>query len=129
MTRRHVQIALGLVLVAAGGFLAASPLVVADAFGLPHEKSTQVINLRASWGGTLLGIGAFVVWLPAVKPWLRSVVGLLLWAMAGIGLARGIGFVLDGDPDGRQFVWLVAEVVIVAGCALGLRVMSRRARR
>lgn len=120
---------IGFVIVAAGAYLALQPLVIADAFGLPHAESTQLINLRASWGGTLMGLGAFVAWLPAVKPWLRSVLGLLLWAMAGIGVARVIGFALDGNPDTRQFIWLGAEAVIVVGCALGIRAINRRMKR
>jgi hypothetical protein len=118
---RPAQIIVGLVVVAAGAYLALQPLVVADALGKPHETSTQMINLRASWGGTLMGIGAFIAWLPGWKPWWRAVVGLLMWAMAGIGIARLVGFALDGDPDTRQAIWITAEVAIVAVCAFVLR--------
>jgi len=116
---------LGLVIVAVGAYLVANPRVVADALALPHDKPTQWINLRASWGGALLGLGAFVAWLPALRPWLRSVLGLLGWAMAGIGLARLVGFVVDGSPDTRQYIWITAEVLIAASCAVIIR---RRAR-
>jgi hypothetical protein len=111
----------GAVIAIVGAFLAVRPLIVADALSLPHVTNTQWINLRASWGGTLMGIGLFVAWLPGLKPWWRAVVGLLMWAMAGIGAARLLGFALDGDPDSRQAVWLIAEVVIVVLCALILR--------
>ena len=116
-----MQIVIGLVLVAFGGYLALNPRVLAEALGVPATTSTQLINLRASYGGTLMGLGAFVAWWPAPKPWLRTVLGLMMWAMAGIGLARLVGFALDGSPDGRQALWIVAEVVLVIGCALGLR--------
>jgi len=116
---------LGLVIVAIGAYLALAPLVVAEALGLPHERPTQWINLRASWGGTLMGIGAFIAWLPALRPWSRSVLGLLMWAMIGIGAARLVGFIRDGSPDTRQYVWITAEVVIAGLCAL---VISRRSR-
>ena len=121
MSRRHVQIVIGGVLVAFGAYLTLNPFVL----GLPATKSTEVINTRASYGGTLMGLGAFVAWVPALKPWLRTVLGLLMWAMAGIGLARLVGFAVDGNPDGRQALWIVAEVVLVIGCAIGLRRMRR----
>ena len=114
---------LGLVIVAFGAYLVANPRVVADALGLPHATPTQWINLRASWGGTLMGVGAFVAWLPALRPWARTVLGLLGWAMAGIGAARLVGFVLDGSPDTRQYIWITAEVLIAAACAA---IISRR---
>ena len=93
---------LGVAMLAAGIVLALSPIAVADALGLPRDTSTRMINLRASWGGTLTGLGAFVAWLPAVRPWSRALVGLVGWTMAGIGAARLVGFSVDGSPDARQ---------------------------
>lgn len=118
---RKLTIPLGLALAAFGAYLALFPLVTAEVLGRPSGEPTQLINLRASFGGSLLGIGAFVAWWPGVKPWSRTLLGLLLWVMAGVGLARLLGFIVDGSPDGRQWIWLVAEVFIVATCAILLR--------
>ena len=126
MTRRHVQFAVGLAMLVVGGYVTMTPLETAAALARPHDTSSQLINLRASWGGPLLGLGAFVAWLPAVRPWPRSALGLVGWAMVGIGAARTIGFVLDGSPDGRQWLWLTLEVVIAIGCAIGLRVYRHK---
>ena len=123
MSSRHLRIALGVLLVAAGLVLVFSPLAVASALSRPAETKPQLINLRASWGGAVLGIGAFVAWLDAARPWKRALVGAVMWLMIGIGAARAIGFVLDGGPDTLQWVWLTAEVAIAAACALGLRKM------
>lgn len=112
---------LGLAIAAFGIYLSLFPLVTAEALGRPHDEPTQLINLRASFGGTVLGLGAFLAWLPAAKPYKRSVLGLLMWAMAGIGVARLLGFALDGSPDQRQWIWIIAEVLIVATCAVLLR--------
>jgi hypothetical protein len=110
----------GLGLVGFAACLIASPITVAGAFGKPHDTPTQMINLRATYGGTLAGLGAFFAWLPDLKPWRRAVTGLLMWAMAGIGVARLVGFVVDGSPDMRQWIWITAEIVLVIGCALVL---------
>jgi hypothetical protein len=127
VTGRIFKVAIGLLLVALGGYLVFSPETVRNALGRRPITSSDWINLRASFGGTLAGLGAFLAWWPAPRPWLRSLLGLLLWAMAGIGIARAIGFAIDGNPDGRQLVWLIAEVAIVVLCAVLLR--RRRARR
>jgi hypothetical protein len=111
-----------------GGVLVMSPLGVAEVLDRPHATSSQMINLRASWGGLVLGVAAFLVWLPALRPWRRSVVGLLLWVMAGVGLARAVGFALDGNPDPRQYVWLTGEIAITALGAWTLRGIARRDR-
>jgi len=117
---RNARIVVGLALVAAAIYLVLSPVVVADALDKPHDTPTRMINLRASWGGTLAGIGAFVAWLPRLRPWWRSAVGLVMWAMAGIGAARLVGFALDGSPDTRQYIWITAEIAIVIGCGAAL---------
>lgn len=129
MTRPHVQFAFGFAMLVVGAYVALTPLETAAALGKPHETSSQLINLRASWGGPLLGLGAFVAWLPALRPWPRTVLGLLGWAMVGIAAARTVGFVVDGSPDGRQWLWLGLEVGIALACAIGHRVSSRAARR
>jgi hypothetical protein len=116
-----VKLVIGLAIVAVGAILVMSPTMVADVLGKPHDTPTRMINLRASWGGTVAGIGAFVAWLPAWSPKWRVLVGLLMWAMAGIAAARLVGFAVDGHPDTRQYIWIVAEVVITAGCAIALR--------
>ena len=121
MISRKITIPLGLAIAAFGGYLAVFPEVTASALDRPHDTPTQWINLRASFGGTLLGIGAFVAWLPALKPYLRAFLGLLGWAMAGIGAARLVGFVLDGSPDTRQYIWITAEVLIAGACAAIIR--------
>jgi hypothetical protein len=118
---RRLRVLVGLALAAFGLVMIFSPLEVADVLDRPPASKSAMINLRASWGGTVLGLGAFLAWLPALRPWSRSLVGLLGWAMAGIAAARLVGFVLDGGPDRRQWIWLVAEVVIAACCAFMLR--------
>jgi len=128
LSRRHVQIGIGLLGLVLGGVLVMSPLTVAEALGRPHDTSSRMINLRASWGGMVMGLAAFVAWLPALRPWLRSLVGLFTWVMAGVGAARTVGFVLDGDPDARQYVWITGEVVIVVLGAWALHVIGRSSR-
>lgn len=121
MSRRSVRVIAGIVLVGLGAYLVFAPEVVRDLLGRKPATSSDWINLRATFGGTIAGLGLFLVWWPAVRPWSRTVIGLLLWAMAGIGAARAIGFALDGNPDTRQYIWITAEVVIVAVCAVLLR--------
>jgi len=122
---RIMRRAIGVVIVGVAAYLVMQPLVVADVLGRPHDTSTQMINLRASWGGTLAGLGGFIAWLPGLRPWKRTVVGLVTWAMAGIGLARLIGFALDGDPDTRQYIWITAEVVLAVGGAAILKTFAK----
>jgi hypothetical protein len=121
MPVRTLQLIAGLVMVAFGGYLTFSPLTVARVLGRAHETSSQMINLRATFGGTIMGLGLFIAWLPALQPWRRSGLGLVAALMAGIFAARLVGFTLDGHPDRLQWFWLIAEAVITIGCTIMLR--------
>jgi hypothetical protein len=125
---RNVRFVVGLAVVAAGIYLALSPVLVADTLGKPHDTPTRLINLRASWGGSLAGLGAFIAWVPGFSPRWRALVGVLMWAMAGIGAARLVGFAIDGSPDTRQYIWITAEVAIVIVCATVLYLKRAGAR-
>ena len=118
---RRVRILIGLALAGLGLVMIFSPLDVAEILDRPPASKSAMINLRASWGGSVLGLGAFLAWLPALRPLGRVVLGLLGWTMAGVALARLTGFILDGGPDGKQWVWLTAELVIAAICAFAVR--------
>ncbi len=89
-----------------------SPVQVGEALGREATTPSEAINLRATWGGTLLGIGA-AIGLARSETRVRLLLSVLMWITAGIGIARAIGFVLDGGPDQLQWSWLVAEIAIV----------------
>jgi hypothetical protein len=115
----------GLALIIVGVYLALHPIVVAQSFGKPYDTAPRLMNLRASYGGAVLGIGAWLAWLPSLRPWWRPLIGLVGWSMAGVGLARLTGFALDGTPDQRQIIWITAEVILAVGSALALRRLSK----
>lgn len=117
---RKARVAVGAIVAVVAIVLIFSPLEVATALHRPHDTAPQMINLRASFGGTLLGLGAFVAWLPSMRPWKRSFLGLLACGMLGIAAARAVGFLVDGHPDTLQWIWLSAEIVIGGACAFGM---------
>ena len=128
LTWRRLQIVIGVLIAAFAVYLIFSPHLVATTLHRPAATSSQRINLRASWGGLLLGLGGFVAWLPKLRPFHPTLLGLLViellvWVMAGIASARVLGFVLDGHPDTLQWIWITAEVAIVI---VGVVVLRRR---
>ncbi len=115
----------GIILAAIGVALIFSPGAVADALARQPTNVGEAINLRASWGGSLLGIGLSVAFVRAWSPRWWIGVGVVMWLMLGIAVGRGVGFILDGAPDTMQWIWIVAEVVIAGACAAALRRRSR----
>ena len=97
-----------------------SPRAVAATLGRPYETVSQQINMRASWGGTVLGLGLFALWSAPWRPPGAAALRLVACLMVGIGAARLVGFVLDGRPDTAQWVCMFAEVLIAAACGVSL---------
>ncbi|MFO0548091.1 MAG: DUF4345 family protein [Polyangiaceae bacterium] len=121
------ELVLGLAIAAAGVVLVFRPMWIATTFSRPHETVSQQINLRATWGGTVAGLGAFLATRPPLRPRAPLLATLLLTTMACIGAARVVGFALDGRPDTLQLVWIVAEVALSGG-ALAYLIRRRSAR-
>ncbi|MCA9771424.1 MAG: hypothetical protein KC466_03390 [Myxococcales bacterium] len=110
--------ALGLVLLALP-FLT-RPLWVAERLGIPAETTGQIINVRATWGGALLGIAGFILVCRHLRPWSHSGAWAVLTVMTGVWFARSIGFVFDGRADRLQWFWWVAELALASLAAVYL---------
>lgn len=51
-----LRLGAGALISAAGTAMVFSPRAVAATLGRPYETVSQQINMRASWGGTVLGL-------------------------------------------------------------------------
>lgn len=122
---RPARLIVAALLAAAALWMISHPLSIAELLGRPHETHSQRINLRATWGGTVLGLALFAAWFPGFATQGRVLgAGLLGALMAGIAIARVAGFALDGQPDKLQWVWLVAEIALFIGAAIAVRKMG-----
>lgn len=122
---RPARLIVAAILAAAALWMISHPLSIAELLGRPHETHSQRINLRATWGGTVLGLALFAAWFPGLAAQGRVLAAGLFGAlMLGIALARVAGFVFDGQPDKLQWVWLVAEIVLFIGAVIVVRKMT-----
>ena len=117
-SKARALVALLVVLVAVGAIF--SPQQVAELLDRPSSTLGEQINLRATWGGLLLGVGLAIAFASTSSVG-RGVISLVLWIMIGVGAARVTGFVLDGIPGAMQWVWLTVEVAIAILCVWILR--------
>jgi hypothetical protein len=117
MARRAV----GLVIIVVAILCIFAPLRVGELVGASPKTASDVINLRASYGGSGLGLGLILALVASLSPLRASLVHFILYLMVGIGTARLVGFVVDGHPDTRQWIWLIAEVIIIGVCLLVMR--------
>ena len=115
------RIAIGLAITAVGVVLAFMPHQVGEFLGRPTTTNLEIIEARVSVGGLLTGIGLSIAAIRSLRPRLVAFATLALWMMVGFGGVRILGFVVDGDPDGKQWFWLAVEAVIFVVAAWYLR--------
>jgi hypothetical protein len=74
-------------------------------------------DIRATYGGFELGVAAFLFWCAAREDWHH--VGLIAATLfvAGFGVGRGVGILLEGGAT--AFMWsLLAIEVVYTACGL-----------
>ncbi len=113
--------AIGVTVLVFGVVMVLSPERVGELLDRPARDIDQAINLRATWGGTVMGIGALLAIRDRLRPWRDTLAWALLCSMAAIFVARAIGFALDGIGGALQWVWLAAEALIAGACAVYLK--------
>jgi hypothetical protein len=93
------------------------PEALAEAAGVSFGTPTGATEIRATYGGLTVALGALAA-LGALSPaWTRQALVTLGAACAGFGLARLAGVVIDGGMTAYTVQALVLEFVTVAVAA------------
>jgi hypothetical protein len=101
---------------------AAAPQQLADlVLGAAPSTTSALIDMRATYGGLAVGIGLFFGLCASRPQWVRPGVVASLLLIAGLGGARLIGIMADGDPNGFMLLFLALEVLLVVLSVAALR--------
>ncbi len=85
--------------------------------GIELNGQSARTDIRATYGGFELGVAAFLFWCAAREDWHH--VGLVAATLfvAGFGVGRGVGILVEGGAT--AFMWsLLAIEVVYTACAL-----------
>ena len=113
---------MSLIIAAAAFFIYAAVFLFVPTYGtsfvgaelpIPSAK----IDVRATYGGSVLGVAIFFALCSMRAAWVRA--GLVAQAvvLGGFIFGRVVGIIVDGEPNVAIYVLLVGEI---AGCALAL---------
>ena len=89
------------------------------------QTPSGMIDLRATYGGGFAGIG-LTLFAAVLRPGWRGL-GLLMLvlALAGMAVGRGLGIVTDGRPNIFMYLFLAYELVFVAVALVALVIQRR----
>ena len=95
------------------------PVEILKSVEISFESVTAFADIRADYGGCILGIGIFLAWCASKAPLVR--VGLLCtgFTFSGYVTGRLLSLVLDGTPKPIIFTLTIVEV-LGAAAAFGL---------
>jgi hypothetical protein len=114
---RGARIFLGLVGVVAlafGVLYVVAPAVLLDQTGFPDLGPEATTDVRATYGGLQIALGAFTLWCAAQPRRYRAGLMLVTIAFAAIASCRAVGLLIDGDPSSAMISALVLEVAVTA---------------
>jgi hypothetical protein len=90
----------------------ANPGPVIDAAGFGTVLPGGLTDVRATYGGFQIGMGAFLFWASTAEERVRSGLLLVLLSIGAVGASRSIGLMLDGDFNAFHLSGLVTETVL-----------------
>ena len=75
------------------------------------ETPTAFADIRADYGGCILGVGLFLIWCAAQRQFIRA--GLLCVALifSGYAIGRLLSLVIDGTPNPIIFILIAVELI------------------
>lgn len=103
-----------------GAAYALMPAPMAAATGIALENGAAVIDLRATYGGTALGIALFYLWCLLSPAGIRAGLTATVYIVGVIALTRAAG-IIAADGEHSLMIWLLLlEIVtiLIAGFAL-----------
>lgn len=105
----------------AGVACVVAPASFAQQAGLSAAPNA-LTEIRAFYGGTLVGMGCFLIWCMRQRQRTLTFAGLLLIAcsVGGVGIVRTLGMLIDRVPTAYHLTNLAIEVTTVALVAVAV---------
>ena len=110
--RTYVRIFGVITLLFGAVYLAAPGGILTDAAGFGVLSAGGLTDVRATYGGLQLGIGAFLLWAAADESRVRTALVLLALLFGAVGFGRALGLLLDGGVNPFHVSALPTEVFI-----------------
>ncbi len=111
--RNYLRIAGGLTVLFGLVYLFAPESMTGPA-GFGALDSGGRTDVRATYGGFQLGLGAFLLWAAAEERRVASALVLMALSIGAVGLSRAIGLLLDSSLNGFHAFGLATEISLTA---------------
>jgi hypothetical protein len=115
----------GVFIALAGLGYAIAPVAFTDAAGFGHILAGGVTDVRATYGGLQLGLGAFLIWAASEQVRAQAALYLLVFSVPTVGVLRALGILIDGVPSAFHFGGLFFEVSLTLLTLYGIARLRR----
>ncbi len=95
------------------------PVQILKSVEVTFTTVTAFADIRADYGGCILGIGVFLAWCALKAPLVRTGLFCTGFTFSGYVLGRVLSLLIDGMPKPIIFTLMIVEV-LGAGAAFGL---------
>ncbi len=104
-----------------------SPVALTEPAGFGSLSATATTDVRATYGGFQIGMGAFLVWAAGAEERYRGALVLVVLSIGAVFLSRLAGLALDGELNEFHASGLAVESILTAASLFVLRGTQRAA--
>ena len=119
-------IGFGLLSIAFGVGYLFSPGLLAEPAGLTDLSPAATTDIRASYGGFQIGVGAYLLWAAGAQERLGSALLLAALSIGSVFTSRLLGVLMDGDLSDFHLSGLIVESVLTISSLLALKRVGLR---
>ena len=91
-----------------------APGGLTDAAGFGALAPGGLTDVRATYGGLQLGMGAFLLWAATEESRVPMALVLVALSIGAVGLSRALGLALDGSMNPFHTSGLITEILLTA---------------
>lgn len=114
---QKILLVIGLLLAGIGAAYILCPALMLSLTGAFQLDGNALADVRATYGGVQLGLGAFLVYESVTTQSLGTHLRMVVWAFACVGVVRLVGAFVDGQAPWLH-AWVgMGEVLLAIGIA------------
>lgn len=106
-------------------FFLIAPEYAAGLIGVQGQNSTGRTDIRATYGGMLLGLSILFGWAALSNARFEAGLWALLCVYGGLAFGRGLAILLGERPGQSMYVFLLVEVAYAVATFIALRKQSQ----
>ncbi len=113
LTKSYLLV-VGVLTILFGGIYLLMPSIMTEPAGFGPLRGSALTDIRATYGGFQIGMGAFLLWAAGAEDRMRAGLILIALSIGSLFLSRTLGVLMDGELSAFHMQGLAIESTLTA---------------